>query len=195
MDWNLFADATFQDVYSLDSDGIWQPEITTSITPLSFEMQQTSKMSTLQHLECWICHECFQNSRSLKRHFTKKHATNNLTKFHCPNCDRSYVHKKHLTYHMRHECGSIAKYNCPYCDRRTKFKASLKRHIKNQHLWTLPVQKQNTSIGFRIIINTGNSRLSAEMSGAAIAVKQIPWIIRKMTQINTKIILYKFYLQ
>ena len=129
----MFADTTFPTGYSLGEDGIWQQESATSLDPFSLEIQHTSKPSTSRCLECWICHEYFQNSRSIKRHFTEKHSNNSLNKFYCPNCDKSYVHKKHLTYHMRHECGSLAKYKCPYCDRHTKFKASLKRHIKNQH--------------------------------------------------------------
>ena len=132
----MFADVTIETVFSLAADGIWRKErgIIPSVDPLSFEMQQPPKAKTNSFCECSICHKLFQNSRSLKRHYTEKHAMNSLTKFHCPNCDKSYVHKKHLNHHMKHECGDVPKFVCPYCDHSTKYRVALNTHIKNQHL-------------------------------------------------------------
>lgn len=135
LDWNLFADVTIEAVYSLARKRIGQkkPTSSSSANPLAFEMQQTTPKAPAFQLECSICHRYFNNIRNFKRHYTEKHAMSSLTKFPCPNCDKSYVHKKHLVYHMTHECGAEPKHKCPYCDHRTKYKSALNEHIKSLH--------------------------------------------------------------
>lgn len=53
--------------------------------------------------------------------------------FACPNCEKSYVHKRNLSRHLKNECGIEPSYHCPWCPKICKYKFTLKSHIFGKH--------------------------------------------------------------
>lgn len=120
--WILFTDFSYEPMYGIREH---PGETAYSDEPLSFEMPR-------KRSQCWICFKYVENDRSLKRHFTENHEKN-LNKFQCPKCPRSYVHKKHMNYHLKHECGVEPKFKCGFCDHRSKHKYALVLHMRRHH--------------------------------------------------------------
>lgn len=56
-----------------------------------------------------------------------------LKDFPCPNCKRSYFHKRHLARHMRHECSRPARYACVSCAFKSYYKRDLSAHCRREH--------------------------------------------------------------
>lgn len=53
--------------------------------------------------------------------------------FICPNCGRSYKHKRTLLSHLRLECGVAPQFQCTYCKKNFARKRSLKIHLHCRH--------------------------------------------------------------
>lgn len=53
--------------------------------------------------------------------------------YECPNCGRSYKHKRGMLQHQKYECGKEARFQCQLCPYKSKLKGNLKSHIIVQH--------------------------------------------------------------
>lgn len=74
------------------------------------------KHSTARDFSCDQCEQKFKTSLSLKNHQKTLHESENkqLKSFSCHLCDRSYVHQRHLLYHLRKHTGD-SRHRCDIC--------------------------------------------------------------------------------
>lgn len=56
-----------------------------------------------------------------------------LGRFVCPQCSKSYKHKRHLTSHLTYECFKEPKLECPICLKKFHQRYALNAHEKRLH--------------------------------------------------------------
>lgn len=89
-----------------------------------------SKLSGDKPFECSVCKKTFSEHRSLKEHYLthrkeRKHV--------CKQCDKTFVQKNHLLYHMasihnRSLDGGTSKHVCKICSQSFAFPFLLRKH-------------------------------------------------------------------
>lgn len=85
--------------------------------------------------ECYLCRNRFKRKENLQNHIYSIHQRSKDAKasHFCPNCSRSYHHKKDMVRHLRYQCGVEPRFQCAFCPHRATFKANLKLHVKSHH--------------------------------------------------------------
>lgn len=80
----------------------------------------------------------FTNSASvisgiLNRRISARRIPMHLRKYKCPDCDKAYSQKCHLSRHQKMECNKEPKYKCPFCNYVATYRYYLKVHVGRKH--------------------------------------------------------------
>ena len=66
----------------------------------------------------------------------------------CPNCQRSYKHRSHMTRHFRYECNSPQRFECPYCQHHFRQRTNVWTHMRtfhpNQEMYCIDIVTKTT---------------------------------------------------
>lgn len=86
---------------------------------------------------CQFCGKYFTRKFSLKRHYQRKHPSQQYVKaqFPCGSCEKKFSSRYSLKLHFEtfHLPGAKSKFSCQHCSKRFTRKSALTRHTREQH--------------------------------------------------------------
>lgn len=97
------------------------------------------KHSNIRNYQCHHCEQKFKTELSLRNHIKTLHNPNKTKekKIKCKYCERSYLHQRHLDYHMRKHTGD-QRYSCDVCERTFFYSDAVKWHKIRFHEESAP---------------------------------------------------------
>ena len=91
------------------------------------------KIRASKCVECKFCEGTLTSRSNLKTHMLEQHGDETFARVSCYYCDKKFVYKSLLSYHMRREHEQVKDYKCDFCHVTMSAKFNLKRHMLEQH--------------------------------------------------------------
>lgn len=80
--------------------------------------------------DMYILDENFMTDFTNKDEWTKSGGSEPVT---CPQCSKTYKHRRSLWAHTKFECGKSPQFNCQICLHQFHFRSNLLSHLRKKH--------------------------------------------------------------